>query len=66
MPAYLQVNANVSRDLDIIAIGKMNVRLALVNIFDEVYQLTDGSGIGVSASQYAKRRTAYLIASKSF
>ncbi|MBU6338446.1 MAG: TonB-dependent receptor [Rickettsiales bacterium] len=66
MPSYIQFNANISRDVDIIALGKMNLRLALVNIFDKKYQLTDGSGIGVSASQYALRRTAYLIVSKKF
>ncbi len=66
MPAYLQVNGHVSRDVILGAAGKVNLRLSLVNIFDEVYQISNGSGIGIGASQYGPRRTAYLMAVKSF
>ena len=66
MPSYLQVNAAVARDVELFSAGKVNLRLAAVNVFDKVYQFSDGSGIGISASQYAMRRTFYLIASKSF
>jgi outer membrane receptor protein involved in Fe transport len=66
MPSYWQVNASVARDVSVPYFGKMNLRLAALNLFDSVYQYSDGSGIGVSASQYAIRRSFYLIASKSF
>ncbi|MES2961031.1 MAG: TonB-dependent receptor [Pseudomonadota bacterium] len=66
MPSYLQVNFSAARDINLFAAGKFNVRVAVVNLFDQVYQLHDGSGIGVAASQYGPRRTLYLIASKSF
>jgi outer membrane receptor protein involved in Fe transport len=66
MPAYLQVNASASRDFDLLAAGKINLRLSMLNLFDEVYQFSNGSGIGVAASQYGVRRTLYLTASKSF
>jgi hypothetical protein len=42
------------------------LRLAAVNLTDKVYQYSNGSGIGISASQYAQRRTFYLIVSKNF
>lgn len=66
MPSYWQINGSISRDFNLPMIGKSNLRLSAINLFDEVYQYADGSGIGVSASQYAPRRTFYLIASKSF
>ena len=66
MPAYLQINASAARDVNLFSAGKFNIRLAVVNLFDQIYQLHDGSGIGVAASQYGPRRTLYLIVSKSF
>ena len=66
MPAYIQTNASVARDFDLPLIQKTNFRLAMLNIFDNTYQLHDGSGVGVKASQYGPRRTLYLIAVKSF
>lgn len=66
MPAYLQVNGNISRDVSFDVVGKVNLRLSMINVFDQVYQISNGSGIGIGASQYGPRRTLYLIASKSF
>lgn len=66
MPSYIQTNASIARDVDFFLAGKVNFRLAALNIFDNVYQLHDGSGVGVKASQYGPRRTFFLIASKSF
>ncbi|MBP7710359.1 MAG: TonB-dependent receptor [Rickettsiales bacterium] len=66
MPAYLQVNAHAGRDVNLGMAGKINLRLSLVNVFDEVYQISNGSGIGIGASQYGPRRTVYLMAVKSF
>lgn len=66
MPSYIQTNVSIARDVDFLLTGKVNLRLAALNIFDNVYQLHDGSGVGVKASQYGPRRTFFLIASKSF
>lgn len=66
MPAYWQFNVAAARDVVLGRAGKINLRVAAVNLFDQVYQLHDGSGIGVAASQYGPRRTFYLIASKAF
>jgi hypothetical protein len=66
LPAYIQINGSVARDFDLPVIGKTNFRFAMLNIFDDVYQLSNGSGIGVKASKYGPRRTGYLIVSKNF
>jgi len=66
MPSYWQINSSISRDFNLPTIGKTNLRLSVINLCDKVYQYADGSGIGVSASQYAMRRTFYLIVSKNF
>lgn len=44
----------------------MEARLSVLNLFDKVYQLRDGSGIGVGAPQYGQRRTVYVSLTKSF
>jgi outer membrane receptor for ferrienterochelin and colicin len=66
MPSYLVFNGAVARDFNLPNLGKINLRLAGTNLLDEVYRFSDGSGIGVNASQFGMRRTFYLIASKSF
>ncbi|MBL6665199.1 MAG: TonB-dependent receptor [Rickettsiales bacterium] len=66
MPSYWQVNGSVSRNVKIGNIDKINLRLSVLNAFDEVYQYSNGTGISVNASQFAPRRTYYLIMSKTF
>jgi hypothetical protein len=34
----------------------VQARFDIVNLFDEIYQIRNGSGIGVGASQYGMRR----------
>ena len=67
LPGYVQVNAAVSHSFDGGAsLGKFDVRLSAINLFDRSYQLRDGSGIGVGAPQFAPRRTLYVALSKPF
>jgi len=47
-------------------IEKFDVRFSVNNLFDKIYKLRDGSGIGVGAPQYGLRRSFYLIVSRSF
>jgi outer membrane receptor protein involved in Fe transport len=42
----------------------MTVRLDVINLFDTIYQIRSGSGIGVFASQYGPRRGFFLGVSK--
>ncbi|KWV56451.1 ligand-gated channel [Bradyrhizobium macuxiense] len=61
LPGYTQVNLGVSHDFNIVAPNKpTTVRFDVVNLFDSIYQIRDGSGIGVFAPQYGPRRGFYV------
>jgi outer membrane receptor protein involved in Fe transport len=59
-PAYAVVNAGVSHDFKWSADAKpLTVRFDIVNLFDQIYELRTGSGIGEFAPQYGARRGFY-------
>jgi len=61
VPAYTQVNLGLAHDFTIVAPNKpTTVRFDVVNLFDTIYQIRDGSGIGVFAPQYGPRRGFYF------
>ena len=61
VPSYTQVNTGLSHDFNIVAPNKpTTVRFDVVNLFDNIYQIRDGSGIGVFAPQYGPRRGFYV------
>jgi outer membrane receptor protein involved in Fe transport len=66
LPAYAQINIAVSRDFISRTLGAMNIKIAVLNLNDTTYQLRDGSGIGVGASQYGTRRSIYVSLRKSY
>ena len=60
VPDYGTVNLSLQRNLKIPQIpGSFKIRFDIVNLFDEVYELRDGSGIGVHAPQFGPRRGFY-------
>jgi outer membrane receptor protein involved in Fe transport len=61
LPSYTQVNVGVSHDFNWVSAAKpTTLRFDIVNLFDSIYQLRDGSGIGVFAPQYGPRRGFYF------
>ena len=61
LPSYTQVNLGLSHDFNIVAPNKpTTVRFDVVNLFDTIYQIRDGSGIGVFAPQYGPRRGFFV------
>jgi hypothetical protein len=44
----------------------LTARFDIVNVFDTVYELRDGSGIGVFAPQYGARRGFFAGLSQKF
>ncbi|HUO43787.1 MAG TPA: hypothetical protein VMT94_02600 [Burkholderiales bacterium] len=66
LPSYTTVNLGATRDFEISSLGKMTARLALINAFDKIYEIRDGSGIGVGAPQFGERRALYAGLSKPF
>jgi outer membrane receptor protein involved in Fe transport len=65
VPSYTQVNVGIKREFllpnDPLP---MTVRFDVVNLFDTIYEIRDGSGIGVFAPQYGPRRGFFLGLSK--
>jgi outer membrane receptor protein involved in Fe transport len=53
VPAYTQVNLGVSHEF-------------MVNLFDEVYEIRDGDGIGVFAPQFGPHRAYFVGVSQKF
>ena len=67
LPSYTTVNAAIAKTFDFgPGFGKLDTRIAIVNLFDSSYQLRDGSGIGVGAPQFGMRRALYVGLSKPF
>ncbi len=66
LPHHTIVNTSLTHIWQQTAIGKLEGRLALINLFDQSYLLRDGSGVGVGAPQYGARRTIYAGISLSF
>jgi outer membrane receptor protein involved in Fe transport len=59
-PPYAVVSTGVSREFNWSPDAKpITVRFDIVNLFDQVYELRDGTGIGVFAPQYGARRGFY-------
>jgi len=54
--SYNPVNLGVEHTIKINNKNDIKVRFDVVNVFDEVYELRSGSGVGVYAPQYGPRR----------
>ena len=65
VPGYTQVNLGVSRSFDAFGANGLTARFDVINLFDEKYEIRDGSGIGVGASQFGPRRGFFVGLSKS-
>jgi len=59
LPPYYPVNLGFEQGVNLPHVGKFKLRFDVVNIFDQVYQLRTGTGVGVGASQYGSRRAFY-------
>jgi outer membrane receptor protein involved in Fe transport len=65
VPAYTQVNAGIKREFFLPNDPlPMTVRFDVVNVFDQIYEIRSGSGIGVFAPQFGPRRGFFLGVSK--
>jgi outer membrane receptor for ferrienterochelin and colicins len=63
---YVQVNLGVSHHFDGGPIGPLDARFDVINLFDEVYQIRTGAGVGVFAPQYGPRRGFFFGLTKDF
>src|SRR5438876_5784884 len=56
---YETFNVNLSRRFQVTEKIAVKIRFDFVNILDTIYELRDGSGIGVGAPQFGQRRGFY-------
>ena len=56
---YETFNVHLSRRIQITEKTALKIRFDVVNLFDKVYELRSGSGIGVGAPQFGQRRGFY-------
>jgi outer membrane receptor protein involved in Fe transport len=66
LPGYTQINLGVTQHINTVDIGHVDLRLAVVNLFDKTYEIRDGTGIGVGAPQFGPRRGVFATLSKIF
>ena len=57
LPSYQQVNLSVVQPIETGWYKGMELRFDLLNVFDQVYQIRNGSGVGVGNPQFGLRRT---------
>jgi outer membrane receptor protein involved in Fe transport len=57
---YVQVNAAIAHSLAVPKLGEVEGRISVVNLFDHVYRIRQGRGIGIFSPQYGPRRALYF------
>ena len=63
---YETFNLGVERSIPLGGTRAIRVRFDVVNLLDKIYELRDGSGIGVGAPQYGQRRGFFGTVSYEF
>jgi outer membrane receptor for ferrienterochelin and colicins len=66
LPYYRQMNLGASHAFDAQGIKGLSVRIDVINAFDQKYQIRNGTGVGVGASQYGPRRGYFVGVSQAF
>ena len=66
VPGYTQVNLSVAHEFTGLPGGPLTLRGDVINLFDEKYEIRDGTGIGVGAPQFGPRRGVFAGVSKAF
>ena len=55
VPQYYSVNLGAEQSFKLNHNRMLKARLDVVNVTDNIYELRDGSGVGVNAAQYGER-----------
>ncbi len=66
LPSYFQWNLGLIQKFNEPLVGPFSVRLAVLNVLNRVYELRDGSGVGVGAPQFGPQRAFFAGLSKQF
>src|SRR6202453_685281 len=65
LPYYTQINTGISHVFDIPGNGTLTTRFDVINLFDKIYEIRNGTGVGVGAPQFGPRRGLFFGVSKS-
>jgi len=65
LPTYTQVNLAASHKFQMGSAGDVTLRMDVVNAFDRIYEIRNGTGVGVGAPQFGPRRGIFFGISKS-
>jgi outer membrane receptor protein involved in Fe transport len=65
LPYYWQFNLGTSQVFHLTGAGTLTARFDVINVFDRIYQIRNGTGVGVGAPQYGARRGLFFGLSKS-
>jgi outer membrane receptor protein involved in Fe transport len=66
LPYYTQVNLGVEHDFERQGLSGLTARVDVINLLDKVYEIRNGTGVGVGAPQYGPRRGLFLGVTQSF
>ena len=63
---YTQIDLGAVQHISAPAIGDLDLRVAVINVLDNSYEIRDGTGVGVGAPQFGPRRAFYAGVTKYF
>lgn len=66
VPGYVQVNFGIAQDFKLPGLEDLKARFDVINVFDDKYEIRDGTGVGVGAPQFGPRRGFFAGLSKAF
>jgi outer membrane receptor protein involved in Fe transport len=64
LPTYTQVNTGVSHAFHFTDTGALTLRFDVINVLDRIYEIRNGTGVGVGAPQFGPRRGFFAGVSK--
>ena len=59
LPPYDSINMGFSQSFKWAGLPNVSARFDVINVADQIYELRDGSGVGVFAPQFGQRRSFY-------
>jgi outer membrane receptor for ferrienterochelin and colicins len=66
VPSYLTVNLTASHHFDLPLVRHLDVRFDVINVANKLYEIRDGTGVGVGAPQFGARRGYFVGLTKAF
>jgi len=65
LPYYTQFNTGITHIFNVPGNGTLTARFDVINLFDKIYEIRNGTGVGVGAPQFGPRRGLFFGLSKS-